>query len=271
MTKALFLRLLIGVVGVFFVLLTFWLGKYFNLSISTKMIVVLSFAMATFFAEVIISLDNLDRSIKRAFPLLKLKSKDQIGLAETIGLYNRLKENKKSISANIAIAEFENIHRLLMQAEKGGDFIFHDIYLSSMILLEALQPGQSFKVVSNLSKRFYWRSGKQMTDHAMMNLKKAKSGVRIERIFVFNNECELAEMEEIMSEQRSHGIAVSYIFKDNISSLLNYASFAISEELNTGIISHRDDLLGKVTVTSNSEFVTTLSGIFDVISSQSLH
>ncbi|MBN6743111.1 hypothetical protein JKG47_22050, partial [Acidithiobacillus sp. MC6.1] len=260
MSKATFLRIIIGVTGLLFVMLTFWLGKFFNLSVSTKMILVLSFALATFFAEVIIAIDNLDKSIKRVFPLLKLPAKDQAGLTETISLYNKLKEKRNSISTSIALAEFDNIHRMLAQANNGGDFIFHDIYASSMILLEALQPGQSFKVVSNLSKRFYWKSGKQISEHAMLNFRQVKNGVRIERIFVLNNDENLEEMREIMLEQRDNGIEVRYAFKEDLYGVLQYASFAISEDLNTGIISHRDDLLGKVTVTSNSEMVTVLSG-----------
>ncbi|WP_437560479.1 hypothetical protein [Acidithiobacillus sulfuriphilus] len=270
MSKATFLRIVIGVIGLLFVMLTFWLGKFFNLGVSTKMVVVLSFALATFFAEVIIAIDNLDKSIKRVFPLLELPTKDQASLIDTINLYNKLKEKRNSIPTSIALAEFDNIHRILLQANNGGDFIFHDIYSSSMILLEALRPGQSFKVVSNLSKKFYWKSGKQMTEHAMLNFKQAKNGVRIERIFVFNNENELQEMKEVMMEQRDNGIEVCYAFKDDLFGVLHYASFAISEELNTGIISHRDDLLGKVTVTSNSEMVTTLSGVFDTIKSQAI-
>jgi hypothetical protein len=51
--------------------------------------------------------------------------------------------------------------------------------------------------------------------------------------------------------------------------MLPYASFAISEELSIGIISHREDLLGKITITSNNQIITELAWQFDIIKKQS--
>ncbi|OFC37039.1 hypothetical protein BAE27_04520 [Acidithiobacillus caldus] len=56
-----------------------------------------------------------------------------------------------------------------------------------------------------------------------------------------------------------------YAFRENLESILPYASFAISEDLCTGIVSHRQDILGKVTVTTNSEWISELSTRFEEI------
>ncbi|MHB8317313.1 MAG: hypothetical protein ACYDCW_16470 [Acidithiobacillus ferrivorans] len=270
MSRAMFLRIFIGLFGIVFIVLTFWLSAHFHLSTSTKLVIILAFALATFFAEVIIAIDNLEKRLKNAFPSLELSLKDQITVNETIKLYNKLKRSHTGISTRIALADFEKIHHVLCQAEKGGDFVFHDIYSSSMILLAALEPGQSFKVVSNLTKRFYWKSGRDMTEHAKLNYRQAKRGIHIERIFILNTKDELSEIKEIMAEQKENNIDVSYAFRGDLDKMLPYASFAISVEQTTGIISHREDSLGKVTITSNNEIITDLATKFDDIKRQSI-
>jgi hypothetical protein len=268
MSKVTFLRIVIGLFGVVFIILTFWLSVYFHLSISTKIVIALAFALATIFAEFIIAMDNLEKRLKVAFPSLELSLKEQIAINETIMLYNKLKRKKTNISTRIAIKSFENIHHLLKQAEKGGDFTFQNIYLAKMIILAELKPGQSFKIVSNLIEPFYWKSGKDETEHAKLNYTQAKKGIHIERIFILKNDDDLSKMREIMKEQEQNNINVYYIFKNSLNKLLPYASFAISEELSCGVISHREDLLGKVVITSNNEVITELSWQFDNIKKQ---
>ena len=270
MSRAMFLRIFIGIFGIVFIMLTFWLSARFHLSTSTKLVIILAFALATFFAEVIIAIENLEKRLKNAFPSLELSLKDQVTVNETIKLYNKLKRNHTGISTKIALADFEKIHHVLCQAEKGGDFVFHDIYSSSMILLAALEPGQSFKVVSNLTKRFYWKSGRDMTEHAKLNYRQAKRGIHIERMFILNTKDELTEIKEIMTEQKENNIDVSYAFRGDLDTMLPYASFALSVEQVTGIISHREDSLGKVTITSNNEIITDLATKFDDIKRRSI-
>lgn len=263
MSRALFLRMLVGLLGLVFVILTLWVGGHFHLGMPVTLVIMLAFALATFFAEIIIALENLEKRLKIAFPSLELSLAEQVSVNETIDIYNKLKKNHAVVSTRIALTEFENIHKMLSQAEKGSDYVFHDIYVASMILLGALEPGQTFKVVSNLTKRFYWRSGRNASEHSDLNFRQASRGVIIERIFALNKSDDLEEITSIMKEQKDHGIDVYYIYKDDIESALPYASFAISEEQETGIISHREDILGKVTVTSNSELVTDLATRFE--------
>ena len=269
MSKVAFLRIFIGLFGVVFIILTFWLSVYFHLSISTKIVIALAFALATIFAEFIIAIDNLEKRLKVAFPSLELSLREQMAINETIMLYNKLKKKKTNISTRIAIKGFENIHQLLKQAEKGGDFTFQNIYVAKMIILAELKPGQSFKIVSNLIEPFYWKSGKDETEHTKLNYKQAKRGIHIERIFILKNDDDLSKMREIMEEQEQNNIDVFYAFKNNLNKLLPYASFAISEELSCGVISHREDLLGKVVITSNNEIISELSWQFDSIKKQS--
>ncbi|MCL4322124.1 MAG: hypothetical protein M0016_00525 [Deltaproteobacteria bacterium] len=269
MSRVTFLRLFIGLFGIVFIVLTFWLSAYFHLSISTKIVIVLAFALATILAELIIAIGNLEKRLKAVFPSLELSLKEQIAVNETIMLYNKLKKKKTDISTRIAIAGFEKIHHLLRQAEKGGDFTFHDIYAAKFIILGELKPGQSFKVVSNLIEPFYWKSGKDMTEHTELNYRQAKKGIRIERVFVLKNEDDFSNIKEVMEEQANNNIDVFYVFKNDLNRLLPYASFAISEELSIGVISHREDLLGKVTITSNNEIITELAWQFDNIKKQS--
>ena len=72
-----------------------------------------------------------------------------------------------------------------------------------------------------------------------------------------------------MEEQAKNNINVFYVFQNELDKMLPYASFAISEELSIGIISHREDLLGKITVTSNDQIITELAWQFDIIKKQS--
>ena len=269
MSRGIFLRLFIGLFGVVFIVLTFWLSVYFHLSISTKIVIVLVFALATIFAELVIAIDNLEKRLKAAFPSLELSLKEQVVVNETIMLYNKLKKKKTDIATQIAVEGFDKIHYLLKQAEKGGDFTFHDIYAAKMIILRELKPGQCFKVASNLIEPFYWKSGKDMTEHTKLNYKQAKRGIRIERIFLLKKEDNFSKIKEVMEEQAQNNINVFYVFKNDLNKLLPYASFAISEDLSIGVISHREDLLGKITITSNNEIITELAWQFDNIKKQS--
>ena len=76
-------------------------------------------------------------------------------------------------------------------------------------------------------------------------------------------------MKEIIDELVKNNIDVFYVFQNELDKMLPYASFAISEELSIGIISRREDLLGKITVTSNNQIITELSWQFDIIKKQS--
>ena len=64
MSRAMFLLIFIGLFGIVFIVLTFWLSAHFHLSTSTKLVIILAFALATFFAEVIIAIDNLEKRLK---------------------------------------------------------------------------------------------------------------------------------------------------------------------------------------------------------------
>ena len=276
MSRALLLRLIVAFLGLIFILLTLWAGSQYHLRFSITLVVMLAFALATFLAEIIIVIDNLEKRIKLSFPSLKLSPAEQVSLNETLSIYSRLKKQHSVVSTRIALLEFDNIHKMLECAERGSDYIFHDIYLASMVLLGSLEPGQTFKVVSNLTKRFYWKTGKHGSEHSELNFRQARTGVIIERIFVLSTKNELNDLAEIIEEQSRAGIRVYYIFKESIENILPYASFAISEDLSSGIVSHREDILGKVTVTTNSEWIIDLATRFDelkavsnVLSSQS--
>ncbi|MBU2785507.1 MAG: hypothetical protein ACYC45_07900 [Acidithiobacillus ferriphilus] len=265
MSRALLLRLIIAFFGLIFILLTLWAGSQYHLRFSITLVVMLAFALATFLAEIIIVIDNLEKRIKLSFPSLELSPAEQASVNETLSIYNRLKKQHSVVSTRIALLEFDNIHKMLKCAERGSDYIFHDIYLASMVLLGSLEPGQTFKVVSNLTKRFYWKTGKHGSEHSELNFRQARNGVIIERIFVLSTKNELGELAEIIEEQARAGIHVYYIFKESIENILPYASFAISEDLSSGIVSHREDILGKVTVTANSEWIIDLATRFDEI------
>ncbi|MGC9207931.1 hypothetical protein [Acidithiobacillus sp.] len=265
MSRALLLRLIVAFFGLLFILLTLWAGSHYHFGYSITLVVMLAFAMATFLAELIIVIDSLEKRIKLSYPSLELSPAEQISVNETLTIYNRLKKQHSVVSTRIALLEFDNIHTMLKRAERGSDYIFHDIYLASMVLLGSLEPGQTFKVVSNLTKRFYWKTGKHASDHSELNFRQARKGVTIERIFVLNTKNELSGLAEIIEEQAQAGIHIYYVFKDSIKNLLPYASFAISEDLSSGIVCHREDILGKVTVTTNSEWITDLATRFDEI------
>ena len=141
MSMVIFLRILIGLFGTLFIVFTFWLGAYFHLNVSTKIVIVLAFALAAILEEIVIAIDNLEKRLKIAFQSLELPLREQIAINETIMLYNKLKKGKSDIATKIAIEDFEKIHILLKQAEKGGDFIFHDIYAAKLLALKELKPG----------------------------------------------------------------------------------------------------------------------------------
>ena len=77
----------------------------------------------------------------------------------------------------------------------------------------SIEPDQTFKVVSSLTKKFYWKTGKHGSEHSELNFRQARKGVIIERIFVLSTKNEPGEFAEIIEEQTRAGIHVYYIFK----------------------------------------------------------
>ncbi len=235
MSRALLLRLIIAFFGLIFILLTLWAGSQYHLRFSITLVVMLAFALATFLAEIIIVIDNLEKRIKLSFPSLELSPAEQASVNETLSIYNRLKKQHSVVSTRIALLEFDNIHKMLKCAERGSDYIFHDIYLASMVLLGSLEPDQTFKVVTSLTKKFYWKTGKHGSEHSELNFRQARKGVIIERIFVLSTKNEPGEFAEIIEEQTRAGIHVYYIFKESIENILPYARAVSILKCNTAV------------------------------------
>ncbi len=102
-----------------------------------------------------------------------------------------------------------------------------------------------------------------MTEYRKINYGQAKIGVQIERIFILNDDHDLGIMQEIMDDQFKNGISIYHVFKKDIGDLKIYPDFSVVEDLNFGLVVHREEMLERVTATKNNETVAELSLQFD--------
>ena len=258
MSKNSIIRIIVGFIGFIAIILVFWIASIFRWNGTTQVIIALLIALASILVEMIISLDKLKESIERIYPALELSLEEQRTINDTIILCNELKRKNSDPSAKIALAGFDKINYILKQAVKGSDFTYNDIFEANMVTLKGLKPGQTFKGVSALIKPEYWRTGKAMVEYREVNYNQSKIGVKIERIFLLGSEKDLEPMTEIMKEQSDNNISVYYVFKNGIANLLIYPDFSVVPDLRFALVVHREDMLERVTVTTNEEIVSEI-------------
>jgi len=261
--KSTVLRLTVALIGVVSAIAVFWVGARFHWDDSTQVVIAVLIALGAVLVEMIISFDELKDGIETIYPALELSLEEQRSINKAIILCNDLKKKNDSPLSRIALAGFDKTLHILNQAISEGDFIYNDIFEANMITLSMLKPGQTFKGVSALIKPMYWKTGKAMIEYRKINYGQARNGVRIERIFILNDDHDLDIMKEIMVDQAQNGISVYHVFKKNLADLKIYPDFSVVEDLNFGLVVHREEMLERVTATKNTETVAELSAQFD--------
>ncbi len=261
--KSTVLRLSVALIGVVSAIAVFWVGARFHWDDSTQVVIAVLIALGAVLVEMIISFDELKDGIETIYPALELSLEEQRSINKAIILCNDLKKKNDSPLSRIALAGFDKTLHILNQAISEGDFIYNDIFEANMITLSMLKPGQTFKGVSALIKPMYWKTGKAMIEYRKINYGQAQNGVRIERIFILNDDHDLDIMKEIMVDQAKNGISVYHVFKKNLADLKIYPDFSVVEDLNFGLVVHREEMLERVTATKNTETVAELSAQFD--------
>lgn len=269
LSKSSVLRLSVALIGVVSAVAVFWVGARFNWSDSTQVVIAVLIALGAILVEMIISFDELKEGIETIYPALELSLEEQRTINKAIILCNELKKKIESPHSQIALAGFDKIIHILNQAISDGDYIYNDIFEANMITLSMLKPGQTFKGISALIKPMYWKTGKAMTEYRKINYGQAQKGVRIERIFLLNDDHDLDVMREIMEEQAKNGIIVFHVFKRDIADLKVYPDLSVVEDLNFGLVVHREEMLERVTVTKNAETVAELTAQFDELKKRS--
>lgn len=259
-------RLFMAIVGIVSIIVIFLVGSRFKWDDSTQIIMALLIGTATTLIEMVISFDALKDSIETIYPALELSLEEQRSINKSIILCNELRK-KDNPSAKIALAGFEKVSAILAQAIDNNDYTYNDIFEANMIALSTLKPRQSFKGISALIKPQFWKNGKVMSDYRNVNYSQAAKGVIIERVFLFNKKDEIDAMHDVMLDQYKNGISVFYAIKDDISKFLHYPDFSVMEEIGFGLVVHREDMLERVTVTTNQNLVGELSDQFDTLKS----
>ncbi len=263
MSKTSIIRIIVAFIGFISIIIVFWVASIFKWSSTTQIVIALLVALASVLVEMIISMDKLKEGIERIYPALELSLEEQRTINNTIILCNQLKKKTDDPAGRIALAGFDKVNYILNQAVKGSDFIYNDIFEANMVTLKGLKLGQTFKGVSALIKPEYWKNGKAMNEYREVNYSQAKLGVNIERIFLLNSEKDLEQMIPIMKDQLEHGIRVYYIFKNAITEQHVYPDFSVVPDLRFALVVHREDMLERVTVTTNEETVSEIENQFD--------
>jgi len=263
MSKTSIVRIIVAFVGFISIIIVFWVASVFKWSSTTQIVIALLIALASILVEMIISMDKLKESIERIYPALELSLEEQRTINNTIILCNQLKKKIDDPAGRIALSAFDKVNYILNQAVKGSDFIYNDIFEANMVTLKGLKPGQTFKGLSALIKPEYWKNGKAMNEYREVNYSQAKMGVNIERIFLLNTEKDLELMTPIIKDQSEHGIRVYYLLKNTITEQHVYPDFSVVSELRFALVVHREDMLERVTVTTNEETVSEIENQFD--------
>ncbi|MHB1664949.1 MAG: hypothetical protein ACYCT7_06780 [bacterium] len=66
-----------------------------------------------------------------------------------------------------------------------------------------------------------------------------------------------------MKDQSEHGIRVYYLLKNMITEQHVYPDFSVIPDLRFALVVHREDMLERVTVTTNEETVSEIENQFD--------
>jgi hypothetical protein len=259
-----------AILGIAIIVAIFFIGSRFDWSASTQIIMSLLVATATTLTEMVVSFESLKDSIETIYPALELSLEEQRTINKSIILCNELRKRDGSPAARIALAGFDRINFILLQAVNNNDYIYNDIYEANLVSLSALKPGQTFKGISALIKPQLWKNGKIMNEYKQVNYTQSRKGVIVDRIFIFNNSEEIKTMNEIMQEQSENKINVFYLLKSDVNDILHYPDFSVMEDVGVGLVVHREEMLERVTITTNQEIIGELSTQFDSLKNKAI-
>ncbi|MEN4045135.1 hypothetical protein [Sulfurimonas sp. NWX367] len=264
-SKTALIQIIVGIVGFFSTIGMFYLGKIYNWQNSMDIIASVLLAIGTILIELSISFTNLKDSIEKLYPVLELSAEEQKNIHSAILMTNQLKIQENNPYAQIALISYGEAVNTLKQAVEGNNFYINNIFQANYLALKSMQPGQTFKGLSALISEDYWNHDPEMERYKELNFSQAQRGIKIIRIFLFNNEHELSQMKKIMTEQQNNKIQVFYCFKKDIENINHYSDFTSIKDLNMAIIVEQEEKLQTVTITQNEISIGILEKQFDRI------
>lgn len=264
-SKVAVIQILVGVIGFFSTLGMFWVSKVYAWDDAIGIVSSLLMAIGTILIELAISFKNLKDSIEKLYPVLELSAEEQKNIHSSIIMNNELQQVKNKPHSKIALEVYKETIDTLKAATEGNDFYTDNIFQANLLALESMQPGQTFKGLSALINPDYWYHDPEMEKYKDLNFLQAQRGIIIKRIFLFNNEEELNQMQQIMKEQLENKIEVYYCFKKDIEHINHFPDFTSIKDLNFAIIVPREEKLQTVTITQNKYSIAEVESQFGKI------
>ncbi len=252
-------NIIIGVIGVLSVVLFLWLSGKYGFSLQEQTISSILLMVSTLLMNVLTSIFFLHRDITLIRPTLSLPTEEQKEGYELMLFLHELRKNKKNASYVLAVDQFDHAKNALSFASNSADFRINDIAETNKTLLGALGKGDTFDGVCMLVDPDIW---KYNHGYLNINVEKAKEGVKIRRIFVYDSIEQFVAMTDVMDKLVEADTKVFWCMKDNLDFKEFCQDFTVVKEHNVSVHISVQKVNPTVIVSNSDEQINNLQSQF---------
>lgn len=249
------INIVVSVIGVVSIVIFLVLSEKYGFSTQEQTISSLLLLVATLLINLLTSLHLLYEKLKKIHPFLSFSTEEQNEGYKLLKFLHELQNKKNSATAILAVDQFNSAKHALTLSLNNADFKVSDIVETNKILLRSLARGDSFDGVSMLVNPNIWKH-----DHGYLsiNIEKANEGIKIRRIFVYDNKMQFDSMTGIMDKLYNANTEVYWCMKKDLDFNEFCQDFTIVKEHNIGIHIPIQELNPAVIVSSSNEQIKSL-------------
>ena len=252
-------NIIVGIIGILSIILFLLLSGRYGFSLQEQTIASILLLISTLLINVLTSIFLLRKNIKLIHPTLSLPTEEQKDGYELMLFLHELRKNRKNASSVLAVDQFNHAKHALSFASNNADFRVNDIAETNKTLLGALSTGDTFDGVSMLVDPDIWRYNH---GYLNINIKKAKEGVKIRRIFVYDNREQFESMIGVMDRLVKAKTEVFWCMKDNLDFREFCQDFTIVREHKVSVHIPVQKVNPTVIVSNSDEQINNLQSQF---------
>ena len=248
------MSIIIGIIGVTSIVIFLIFSEQYSFSTQEQTITSLLLLISTLLIEVLASIIHFYKKIQKIHPFISLSNKEQYEGFMILNILKKLNKKEVSNGAILAIHQFNQAKNALTNSLNNQDFHVSNIVETNKILLNSLKKGDTFDGVSMLIEADLWKHDGYLD----INIAQAKKGVKIRRIFVFDNLEQYESMKEIMNTLSHSKTKVYWCTKEKLNFQNFYQDFTIIKEHNVGIFIPIQEINPTMIVSSSDEQIKSL-------------
>jgi len=260
-------NIIIGIIGIVSIILFLFLSGRYGFSFQEQTIASILLLISTLLVNVLTSIFLLHKKIKLIHPTLSLPTEEQKDGYELMLFLNQLQKNGNNASSILAMDQFNHAKHALSFASGNADFRVNDIAETNKTLLGVLNAGDTFDGVSMLVDPDIWRHNKGYLD---INIRKANEGVKIRRIFVYDNREKFKSMTGVMDRLVKARTEVFWCMKDDLDFREFCQDFTIVKEHKVGVYIPVQKVNPTVIVSNSDDQINNLQSQFSKLLSFAL-